>query len=110
MAKGYLGIELTSAKLRYVFLTKKRRGMRLQKAGSFVFKVDPSTDGALTHMIANILKRENISPEKIFVSLSRSDVLARELILPPMKADEYEEVIIAEIEKIPTFSEERYFR
>ncbi len=108
MAKGYLGIELTSAKLRYVFLTRKGKDLQLEKAGTFIFKVDPTIDSALTHMLTNILKRENIAPEKIFVSLSRADVLARELILPPMKADELEEVIVSEIEKIPTFSENSF--
>jgi hypothetical protein len=108
MAKGYLGIELTSAKIRYVFLTKKGKNIRLEKAGSFIFRVDPSAEGALNHMITNILKRENLSPQKIFVSLSRSDVLAREIPLPRMKNDEFEEVISSEIEKIPTYSENSF--
>ncbi len=108
MGKGYLGIELTSIKLRYVFLTRKGKKLSLEKAGSFIFRVDPTAEGAITHMVSNILKRENISPQKIFISLSRVDVLARELVLPPMKADEFEEVIVSEIEKIPTFSENSF--
>lgn len=73
-----------------------------------MFRADPSAEGALTNMIANVIKRENISPERIFLSLSRSDVLARELVLPPMKSDELEEVLVSEIEKIPTFSENSF--
>ncbi|MCA9407980.1 MAG: hypothetical protein KC733_04780 [Candidatus Omnitrophica bacterium] len=108
MKKGYLGLEITSSKIRYTYCVNHRQGYRILKAGTSEFILDVSAEGVLTEKVLDIIKKEDLSPEKIFVTISRKDTLVRQILLPTMKAKEYAEAIPAEIEKVPTFANRKF--
>ncbi len=62
------------------------------------------TSSAFAQLIEKIIEENNITPSKIFFSIFRDDVLVHQLTLPKMSKAEAEEVILGEVEKIPSFS------
>lgn len=62
-----------------------------------------STPGALTQAIRLIVEKEELRPKRVFVAISRKDVLIHQQLMPRMNAAELAEVVPGEIEKIPFF-------
>lgn len=66
------------------------------------------TSSAFAQLIEKIIEEHNITPSKIFFSIFRDDVLVHQLTLPKMSRAEAEEVILGEVEKIPSFSDKEF--
>ena len=103
MARGLLGIEIAERTLRYVFVEKEANVYRIVKAGKSTVDVDLSVPGSLFQAIQSILETEQLSPDRIFLTVSRRDTVIHQVTLPKMSARELEEVVSGEIEKIPVF-------
>ncbi|VAX34982.1 hypothetical protein MNBD_UNCLBAC01-2138 [hydrothermal vent metagenome] len=108
MKKGYLGLEVTASKIRYVFATKKGRGFCVHKAGVVDYRLDNIEENGFSMAVYDIFQKEGISPKKIFLSISRQNTIIRQVTLPKMKPSELTEIIQSEIEKIPAFFEKEY--
>lgn len=103
MVRGLLGIEIADRTLRYVFLEKDSNVYRIMKAGKSTADVDLSAPGSLFQAIQSVLETEQISPDRIFLTVSRRDTVIHQVTLPKMSSRELEEVVSGEIEKIPVF-------
>ncbi len=103
MEKGYLGLEIGEKILRFVYVAKQKGTYTLTRAGELEVNLNFSTPGALTQAIRMIIEKEEILPKRVFVSISRKDVLIHQQLMPKMNAAELAEVVPGEIEKIPFF-------
>ncbi|OQX79901.1 MAG: hypothetical protein B6D56_06170 [Candidatus Omnitrophica bacterium 4484_70.1] len=92
-----LSIGISNQEIYYALLKKKE--LLLGKASLSEF-----TSSAFAQLIEKIIEENNITPSKIFFSIFRDDVLVHQLTLPKMSRTEAEEVILGEVEKIPSFS------
>ena len=108
MSKGYLGLELGEKKVRYAYLEKKGGEIFLKRTGELPVEEDFSSPLLLTNVIEEILSKENISPSQVFLTLLREDIITHQSTFPKMSSAELEEVILGEIEKVPTFSEREF--
>lgn len=112
MAQILLGLELSSKEIRYTFLERKQKRGVLLKAGKVPFSEGTSLKNPanLKGIIQEFLKQENISPHKIFLTLSgsREDLLIHQINLPKMSQAELGEVISGEIERIPKFANKEF--
>lgn len=105
MAKGILGLEISLAEIRYVYLKRKQRGFTLFKnarlsPSDFASLKEPEN---LTRFIQELLKQEKLSPAKICLVLSGDDFVIHQTSSPRMSDNELKEVIQGEIEGIPKF-------
>ncbi len=103
MQKGYLGLEIGEKLLRFVYVTKQRGAPTLTRAGELEVNLNFSTPGALTQAVRMIIEKEEILPKRVFVAISRKDVLIHQQLMPKMNAAELAEVVPGEIEKLPFF-------
>lgn len=106
MAKGILGLGISAQEIRFTYLEKRRRGLILLKSGR-VSSPAPANLKEPTHLtqtIQELLTREKISTQKIFLCLSEEDLLLHQINLPKMPEKELNEVIRGEIERVPKFS------
>ncbi len=108
MAQGYLGLDISSQSIRFVFLAKQGSHYVVTHEHTEECFFDPHKAGALTKKIKDYLASERLSPQKIVVSLSLSDLLVRDTLLPKIKPKEWDEVISGEIDKIHGFSQKEY--
>lgn len=106
MPKGFLGLVIGNKRALYAYAQKERGAFSLSRTG--VVSVEEESPSFYSSVFKGILTQENISPQKIFVSFFRDDVLTHQLTLPKMPKSEIEEVILGEIEKIPSFSEREF--
>lgn len=103
MEKGYLGLEIGEKNLRFVYVTKHMGSLALLRAGELEVNLNFNTPGALTQAIRMVIEKEEILPKRVFVSLSRKDILIHQQLMPRMNAAELAQVVPGEIEKIPFF-------
>jgi Tfp pilus assembly PilM family ATPase/Tfp pilus assembly protein PilN len=103
MRKGILALEIGDQSVGYVYLTPSWGGHRIQKTGRIVCRVEASSPGSLREAIVKIQTEEKISPAKITVALTGQEPLIHQITVPAITANELEEVISGEIEKIPSF-------
>ncbi len=103
MEKGYLSLEIGEKLLRFVYVTKHKGAVLLTHAGELEANLNFSTPGALTQAIRMLVEKEELLPKRVFVSISRKDVLIHQQLMPKMNAAELAEVVPGEIEKIPFF-------
>ncbi|HBR14530.1 MAG TPA: hypothetical protein DD723_03170 [Candidatus Omnitrophica bacterium] len=108
MKNGYLGLEISSSKLRYVYITRQHKRHTIVKAGTSAFQLDVSAPGRLAGVIREILTKEEMAPEQIFLTVSRKETLIRQTVLPKMSSQELSAVIPSEIEKIPVFTNKKF--
>ncbi len=111
MVKGILGLEISSERIRYIYLKKKPRGFILSCCGVFSLEQDiaaTKSPNMLAAAIEKILLKENISASKLYFSISGKNAFIHLIDLPKMSDSELREVIATEIEKIPSFSEEEF--
>ena len=92
-----LSIGIGSQEIHYALLRKKELLLGRKPLSEF-------TSSAFAQLIEKIIEENNITPSKIFFSIFRDDVLVHQLTLPKMSKAEVEEVILGEVEKIPSFS------
>ncbi len=105
MENKLLAIELTDNLLRYVYLTKSQSAYQIVKVGTSDHAVDFAHADSLAVAVNNILTKEEILPQRIFLTLSRKDIFIHQLIVPQMSAGELDEVVSTEIDKIPEFAD-----
>lgn len=103
MEKGYLSLEVGDKILRYVYVAKVKGVYTLTHAGEMAVNLNLSTPGALTQAIRSIVEKEELLPKRIFIAISRKDVLIHQQLMPKMNAAELAQVVPGEIEKIPFF-------
>lgn len=108
MSKGYLAIELTSSKIRYLHLTRKGRGYQVLKSGVMPFTLNVTAAGELTRHLQELIKREDLQPQKLFLTLGLHENFIRQVHMPKMNVREMEEAITAEIEKYPAYSKRKF--
>lgn len=108
MTKGFLCLEITSSRVRYIYVLKQNKGFEVLKASSFAHKLSVAAVGALSQAIQDILTQDQFTPTKIYLTVSRSDTLVRTVTLPSMTSQELEGVIVAQIEKIPNFFNNKF--
>lgn len=108
MYKGYLTIELTSSRIRYMLLGRKGRGYEVLKCGFLPFALNISAPGDLTRQLQEVIKREALHPQKLFVTLGFQENFIRQVHMPKMNVKEMEEAITAEIEKYPSYSKRQF--
>ena len=107
MARGILGLEISSQHIRYIYLREGFRKSVLSRCQVFSFQQDPVTTkdpNILATAIKEIIHRENISPSKICLTLSGKEVFIHLIKIPKIPDIELREVIATEIEKVPSFS------
>ncbi len=103
MEKGYLSLEIGEKLLRFVYVNKRKGIPTMTHAGEVEVNLNFTDPGALTQAIAAIIQKEEILPRRVFVAISRKDVLIHQQLMPKMNAGELAEVVPSEIEKIPFF-------
>ena len=103
MEKGYLSLEIGEKLLRFVYVNKHKGIPTLTRAGELEANLNFSTPGALAQAIRLVVEKEELLPKRVFVSISRKDVLIHQQLMPKMNAAELAEVVPGEIEKIPFF-------
>ena len=108
MNQGYLGLEITATKLRFVYIVEEKKTYVVKRAGAVDYEMDLLRDGGLAGAINRILDKEGISPERVFLSFSRQDTLIRQMTLPKMSAKDLDEVIRSEIQKVPAFTHKEF--
>ena len=104
MPQQYLTIEISAAKIRYAVVAAQIKDLHIQKIGETPYSLNVQVPGGLTQKLRELIADEGITPQRIFVSVSRFEVLVRHMRMPRMKAQEMDEAIIAEIEKVPIFA------
>jgi Tfp pilus assembly protein PilN len=108
MEKGYLGLEIGEKILRFVYVTKQKNAYVMTRAGEMEVNLNFTLPGALTQAIRMIVEKEELLPKRVFVSVSRKDVLIHQQLMPKMNAAELAEVVPGEIEKIPFFYNQNF--
>lgn len=108
MEKGYLGLEIGEKILRFVYVTKQKNAYVMTRAGELEVNLNFTTPGSLTQAIRMIVEKEELLPKRVFVSISRKDVLIHQQLMPKMNAAELAEVVPGEIEKIPFFYNQNF--
>lgn len=109
MKKVCLGVEISSSKIRYVGIEKDGHGFNILKAGTSEYTLDVSAEGALSEAVNDIILKEDVSVEKIFITVSSHDILLRQVSLPFIDSNqEIEDIVSSEIEKVPAFSDEEF--
>jgi Tfp pilus assembly PilM family ATPase/Tfp pilus assembly protein PilN len=106
--KGLLGLELTDHVLRYIYLKNVKGQYKILEAGQSKITFDLSASGSLSKAVYDILIEKKLTPQRVFVTVSRSDTVIQLLDLPKMPASELQEVITGEIDKIPLFRNQDY--
>jgi Tfp pilus assembly PilM family ATPase/Tfp pilus assembly protein PilN len=104
MLKGYLSIEVTSSKIRYLFVSKVDGGYRILKAGMLLHALNVLSAGELTRRLQELIQVEKFSPIRLFVTLCLQDNYIRQVNLPKMEISELQMAIRAEIEQHPVFN------
>lgn len=108
MSKGHLTIELTSSRIRYMYLSRKGRGYQVLKSGVIPFALNVTAVGELTRQLQELIKREGLQPQKLFVTLGLQENFVRQVHMPKMNMREMEEAITAEIEKYPVYNKRKF--
>ena len=103
MARGYLGIEISTSKLRYSYIEKSVRGLLLKKTGTHTLPLDVTAPSALSRHIQAIIDEEKLAVQGIFVTLSRKEAPVNHKKFPPLPLKDLHDVIEGDIEKIPLF-------
>jgi Tfp pilus assembly PilM family ATPase len=104
MKKGYLALEITASRIRYVQLERHGRAHQIGCCGDIPHVFNFAAEGALSEAIAAIVAKENIRPERLFVSLCSQENFIRQMIIPRMSAHDLDAAIKGEIEKFPVFT------
>lgn len=111
MKTGVLGLDIGSHGLRYSFLKKKSGKMIVYRCGSLDFEDNPAVtkdSAALADTIKKITRKEKIVPSKLFMTISGQDVFTHLFEVDYMGDAELEDLILAQIEKIPAFSGKKF--
>lgn len=108
MAQKLLGIEISDTAVRYVYLEQVQGSWHVLHADQMTAKINLSNPGqTLSHLNA-ICEKEHIRPQRVFMTLNRSDVFIHQVIVPKIKELEAEEVLEREIENLPAFHHEQF--
>lgn len=108
MAKGYLALEITPSRIRFIHMVPTFHGYQVMKTGILPHTLNTLLQGDLTRVINEMLVSEKISPKRLFVTICRQGNLIRQMMMPRMNKPELDEVVTSEIEKLPAFSNHPY--
>ncbi len=108
MSKGLLGLDIGGKAIRFVYLVRYKGNYCVMKAGKLDIENSLPAGGILTKTIKDLIEREEIFPKKIFVAITKRDVVIHQVNIPKMSAIEVEEAVSGEIEKIPIFFQRNF--
>jgi len=108
MDNKLLSIDIADHKIRYIYCERKKNEFYVIEAGESKVQIDYLVPGTLFDAIINILGFVNITPNRIFLTISRKNTVVHQIVLPKMKPRELEQVVASEIEKIPTFARQDF--
>jgi len=108
MARGYLGIEICTSKLRYSYVEKRGKGIVLKKTGMHTLPLDVTAPSALSRHIQAIIDEEKLTVHSIFVTLSRKEAPVNHKKFPSLPLKELYDVVEGDIEKIPLFFDREF--
>ena len=90
MSKGFLAIEITASKIRYTYLKREGRGYKVLKSGIFPHSFNVISTGDLAKSLQELIKKEQIVPVRLFVTLCLADNFIRQVHMPKMNLREME--------------------
>ncbi len=108
MTKGFLTIELTPSKIRYMYLNRDGRGYKVLKTGVELHTLNVLTAGGLARSLQDLIKKEAMAPQRLFITLCLQENYIRQVQMPKMNLHELEEAITAEIEKYPVLNNRKF--
>ncbi|MBW7875791.1 MAG: type IV pilus assembly protein PilM [Candidatus Cloacimonetes bacterium] len=103
--KFSLGVDIGSSALKYVMLKKGKTGPEVVAAGIESYPEGVFVDGimqdpnAISQMIKNIKKEQNLKFEQVFTSIASQNTILRFLPLPEMEDEELKHAIEGEAEQ-----------
>lgn len=108
MAKGYLALEITPSRIRFIHMMPTFHGHQVMRSGILTHTLNTLVQGDLARVINEMLVHEKISPKRLFVTICRQGNFIRQMMMPIMNKPELDEVVTSEIEKLPVFSNHPY--
>lgn len=107
-SKGLLGIEISEHLIRYVHVVPKSGSYCVTAAGKSAYIDDMLAPGVLSTLIHEIVRQEQLAPERIFIALSRKDTIVHQFVMPRTSQKELANIVFGEIEKIPAFGDQDF--
>lgn len=108
MLKGYLTIELTYSKIRYIYLGRDHQKYKVLKSGVISQPLNVHAQGELSRTVQELIRREEISPIRIFVTVCLQDNFIRQVDVPRTNLSKLEEELSEEITKSPVFNKRKF--
>jgi len=99
------GLELNDSYVKLAQLRKTAKGLRLVKVA--VEKISPFTDGRAPKAIAALFEKElRASKRHVIVSLPRHSTIVRKILLPSVKEDEIEQMVVYQAQRYVPYGED----
>jgi Tfp pilus assembly PilM family ATPase len=108
MLKGYLAIEFTASKMRYLYLNREGRGYKVLKSGVLSYSFNALVTGDLLHVLQELIRKEEIIPQRLFVTLCLQENYIRQVKLPKMSARILKKAVTAQIEENHFFNGRKF--
>lgn len=108
MLKGYLTLELTHSRIRYIFLSRDPQGYKIFKSGIVSQVLNIQAPGELCRTLQDLIQREEIDPVRLFVTICLQENHIRQVDVPRINRSKIEEEINEELKKSPVFSQRKY--
>ena len=99
MRKGYLAVEFTSSKIRYLYLSREEIGYKVLKSGVLSYLFNATATGDLFRVLRELIRKEEIIPQRLFVTLCLQENYIRRVHLPKMSVRNLQKAVAAEIEQ-----------
>ena len=109
-----LSLDIGSMLTKVVIGKDGKKGVEIEKAFLFNTPVDTVSDGHILDVaslgaeIKNQLETRNITTKQIIFTISSTEVVTRELLLPSVKNKEIQQLIVFEVEKLLPIQLEQY--
>lgn len=108
MLKGYLTLELTHSKIRYIFLTRNQQGYKILKSGIVPQVLNIHAPGELSRALQDLIQREGMDPLRLFVTLCLQENYIRQLDVPKTNPSKLEQDVTEEIKKTAVFGPRKF--
>jgi uncharacterized membrane-anchored protein YhcB (DUF1043 family) len=101
-------MEVDEQKIRYLLVEHSIKGLGLIGAGESMIQVGPSAPGALSSFVKELAKARKLKIDRLFLTINRRDTVVHQLSLGSVSKTDLEQIIVAEIEKIPSFTDNEF--
>jgi len=106
--KTFVSIDINEQKVRYLLVEQGVKGLAFKGAGESALQVGPSAPGALTSFIRGLVSSQKLKVDRLFLTVNRRDTVVHQFNLGQVSKKDLAEIIPAEIEKIPTFADNKF--